>query len=94
MSLNSPESSHEPISPTPNNLDTLTANQQKAVEAILTRIDQNSKLGESMKIGFGNQFHEVTHDPEKLGKLLAAIDQAGQAKLDAITIAFSKGEIA
>lgn len=95
MSFNSPESSHERASKAPNNaLDNLTAQQRGAVKTILSKIDQNPELGESMKIGFGQQFHEVTHDPEKLWNLLGAIQATEQTKLDAINIAFSKGEIA
>lgn len=66
MSFNSPETSQERQDQNVGNLNTLTESQQQAVTTILAKIDNNPEIGNSMKIGFGNQFHDVTHDPEKL----------------------------
>jgi len=66
MSFNSPETSHEQQNQSVGNLDALTKNQQQAVKDILSTIDNNPKLGESISIAVGSKFHEVTHSPEKL----------------------------
>lgn len=93
MSFNSPETSQERQDQNVGNLNTLTESQQQAVTTILAKIDNNPEIGNSMKIGFGNQFHDVTHDPEKLWKFLDAIQNTEQAKLLEITHAFNAWRI-
>ncbi len=77
----------------PRTINQLTDLQRSIVDQILQQLDQNPGIWIQIGVTLKGVYDIITHNPEKLNALLEAIEQAKQARLDAISSKFNSWEI-